>query len=393
MENVIVAQNSGESFKHTSVFMTANSTRSNEAIPELKLPLRRQRDAPQDLDLVSWPPRKRLPVVGKMPCYVYDIARGIDTYIYIIENGINKDNDEFESMLWPPESDEWHYAYGVHDSTTDDNLAGHGSCVASKAAGWKTGVSKNSQLVVMKSLPTLADVNFAFAAALDDIMGKDRQGRAVVVYPAASIQTFGAGSVLPRNWKSVNELIQELFAQDVVVVTGSGNNAARSSALDTVPAIWGLEPDYPLIIAGAVRIDGTIARFSQGAATSAEIVWAPGESIVCANGPSSPGLAVRSGTSFAAAMVAGLAAYELTGPDPLPPGSVPSIIRTRLLANSRPVSPLTVPKVISNGQNGALNALLNVSTSESVLQLVQEMPNATLISGITNLTEGQASVA
>lgn len=93
MENVIVAQNSGESFKHTSVFMTANSTRSNEAIPELKLPLRRQRDAPQDLDLVSWPPRKRLPVVGKMPCYVYDIARGIDTYIYIIENGINKDND------------------------------------------------------------------------------------------------------------------------------------------------------------------------------------------------------------------------------------------------------------------------------------------------------------
>lgn len=206
-------------------------------------------------------------------------------------------------MPWPPESDEWHYAYGVHDSTTDDNLAGQGSCVASKAAGWKTGVSKNSQLVVMKSLPTLADVNFAFAAALDDIMEKDRQGRAVVVYPATSIQTFGAGSVLPRNWQSVNELIQELFAQDVVVVTGSGNNAARSSALDTVPAIWGLEPDYPLIVAGAVRIDGTIARFAQGAATLSEIVWAPGESIVCANGPSSPGLAVRSGTSFAAAMI------------------------------------------------------------------------------------------
>ncbi len=109
-------------------------------------------------------------------------------------------------MPWPPEPDEWHYAYGVSDSTTDDNLAGHGSCVASKAAGWKTGVSKNSQLVIMKSLPTLADVNFAFAAALDDIIEKDRQGKAVVVYPATSIQTFGTGSALPRNWKSVNEL-------------------------------------------------------------------------------------------------------------------------------------------------------------------------------------------
>lgn len=206
-------------------------------------------------------------------------------------------------MPWPPEADDWHYAYGVSDSTTDDNLAGHGSCVASKAAGWKTGVSKNSQLVVMKSLPTLADVNFAFAAALDDIIEKNRQGKTVVVYPATSIQTFGAGSSLPRNWQSVRELIQELLAQDVVVVTAAGNHAARSSAPDTVPAIWALDPNFPLIVAGAVTTDGTIARFSQGAAASSEIVWAPGKNIVCANGPSSPGLAVRSGTSFAAAMV------------------------------------------------------------------------------------------
>ena len=220
-------------------------------------------------------------------------------------------------MPWPPESDEWHYAYGVSDSTTDDDLAGHGSCVASKAAGWKTGVSKNSQLVVMKSLPTLADVNFAFAAALDDIIEKDRQGRAVVVFPATSIQTFGPGSVLPRNWRSVKELIRELFGQDVVVVTASGNSAARSSAMNTVPAIWGLDPDFPLIVAGAVTTSGTIARFSQGAASRSEIVWAPGESIVCANGPSSPGLAVRSGTSFAAAMVSN---------HPWAPAHFPSII-------------------------------------------------------------------
>ena len=206
-------------------------------------------------------------------------------------------------MPYPPKSDEWHYAYGVSKSTTDDDLSGHGSCVASKAAGWKTGVSKNSRLVVMKSLPTIADINFAFAAALDDIIEKRRQRRAVVLYPATSIQTFSAESALPRNWRSVQELMQQLFAQDVVVVTGSGNSAARSSAVDTVPAIWALDPGFPLIVAGAATTDWTIARFSQGAATSSEIAWAPGDSIVCANGPSSPGLAVRSGTSFAAAMV------------------------------------------------------------------------------------------
>ena len=29
---------------------------------------------------------------GKMPFYAYDVNKGIDTYIYIIDNGINKDN-------------------------------------------------------------------------------------------------------------------------------------------------------------------------------------------------------------------------------------------------------------------------------------------------------------
>lgn len=218
-------------------------------------------------------------------------------------------------MPWPPQPNEWHYAYGVSGSATDDNLAGHGSCVASKAAGWKTGVSKNSHLVVIKSLPTLADVNFAFAAALDDILAKDRRGKAVVVFPATSIQTLAPGSALPRNWQSVRDLIQELLARDVVVVTAAGNNAARSPALDTVPAIWGLDPHFPLIVAGAVTIaDGAMAIFSQGGATPAQIAWAPGDSIVCANGPSAPGLAVRSGTSFAAAMVRTLSLSLISRP-------------------------------------------------------------------------------
>ena len=92
MENVVVAQNCGESFKNASAFMTANSTGSDEASLERRRPLRSQRDAPQDLDLVSWPRRKRIPVFGKMPWYIYDVARGVDTFIYILDSGINVDN-------------------------------------------------------------------------------------------------------------------------------------------------------------------------------------------------------------------------------------------------------------------------------------------------------------
>ena len=92
MENVIVAQNCGESSTNFSAVTTADSTGSDQASPELKLPLRRQRDAPQDLDLVSWPPHKLKPLFGKLKWYMYDVGRGVDTYIYIIDNGINKDN-------------------------------------------------------------------------------------------------------------------------------------------------------------------------------------------------------------------------------------------------------------------------------------------------------------
>ena len=92
MEDVIVAQNLEDSPTNISAFTTVDSTQSTKASPQLKIPMRSQRDAPQDLDLVSWPPRKRLPASGIMPYFVYDVARGIDTYIYVIDNGINEDN-------------------------------------------------------------------------------------------------------------------------------------------------------------------------------------------------------------------------------------------------------------------------------------------------------------
>ena len=58
---------------------------------------RRQKDAPQDLDLVSWPPLKRW--VKDMPGYDYDVVAGLDTYVYVIDNGINMQNTVSTSLL------------------------------------------------------------------------------------------------------------------------------------------------------------------------------------------------------------------------------------------------------------------------------------------------------
>lgn len=87
LEDEIIAQNNEESSTNASATIG-----SSKASPQLQEPNRSQTDAPQDLDLVSWPPRKRLPFLGKMQKYVYDVSRGTDTYIYIIDNGLNEDN-------------------------------------------------------------------------------------------------------------------------------------------------------------------------------------------------------------------------------------------------------------------------------------------------------------
>ena len=55
-----------------------------------------QEDAPQDLALVSWnvrSPRPWLPHwIWNMKGYAYNVTYGMDTYVYVIDNGLNPMN-------------------------------------------------------------------------------------------------------------------------------------------------------------------------------------------------------------------------------------------------------------------------------------------------------------
>ena len=266
-----------------------------------------QSDAPQDLSLVSWSLTKPLP--WRLPGYVYDPTFGRDTYLYLIDNGLNispppkgRGFPEFRYV-------EWHSGYSVDTRPIDNSTNGHATCVASKAAGRRNGVSKNTCIVVLKAGSTVADTTWAFAKALDDVIEKGRQGKAVVVFPRTSVQQFEPGSGLPDNWASIKDLMRELFEQDVVVVTCAGSNtSSRSAAINTFPALWAAS-DLPLVVAGAVTAGGDYARFSSGrTGDSAEIIWAPGDKVRCTRGEFDPNAAEpierrASGTSFSAGMV------------------------------------------------------------------------------------------
>ena len=265
-----------------------------------------QPNAPQDLGLISWPSVKPLP--WRMKGYVYDPSFGTDTYLYVIDNGLNianppkgRGSKEFRSV-------EWKYGYNVDSRPQDDSANGHGTCVASKAVGWKNGVSKNTGLVILKASLSLVDDNWAFAAALDDIIAKNRQGKSVVLYPRTSIRQYSVSTEWEANWRSIKSLIQDLFAQDVIVVTCARNDATRhSSVVNTVPAMW-TTSDFSLVVAGAATTAGDFARFSRGTTYPGGIVWAPGDEVWCTRGNFLPDHAYpiqrkASGSSFYAGMV------------------------------------------------------------------------------------------
>ena len=87
VENNDVDQNCGPISLNESLVSDLNFTATTVAQPQLNGIL--QADAPQDLDLISWPPERKLPFFGNMEGYVYNPLEGVDTYIYIIDWGIN----------------------------------------------------------------------------------------------------------------------------------------------------------------------------------------------------------------------------------------------------------------------------------------------------------------
>lgn len=203
----------------------------------------------------------------------------------------------------PPVS--WYYAPEVDTTRTDDSkddagqLNGHGSCVASKAAGATNGVSKRSELITIKASLRETDIVYAFAKALEDIIENNRQEKSVVIFAAAAKDGSQSWA-----WNIVKAAMKNLFAADAVVVVGAGNlgdpRDPSTKIITQAPAVWE-GPDFPLIVVGAVDNRGDELSWSQG--PQHVTVWAPGEVVCAIDGT----LVHRDrGTSFATGMVSSL---------------------------------------------------------------------------------------
>ena len=137
-------------------------------------------------------------------------------------------------------------------------------------------------------------------------MAKSRQKRSVILYPRTSLRTFPGDSNLPPEWDFLSTIISDMRYPGIVVVAPAGNNAARFKDLDTFPAILlgSQRTQTPILVSGATIIRGNLASFSQGQRrVRSDVLWAPGDGIVCADGSTDAGLKKTGGTSFSASMV------------------------------------------------------------------------------------------
>ncbi|GAM89110.1 hypothetical protein ANO11243_071450 [Dothideomycetidae sp. 11243] len=234
-----------------------------------------QTDAPRGLNVIS---HRRF---SSDYDYVYDNAAGRGTYAYVLDSGINTQHKEFEGR-----ATSGYVAEGLQPG----DVSGHGSHVAGIIGSKTYGVAKKTRLISVKvldhTLGSSSTLLEGFEWAYRDIKDKRLQAKAVI-----NISVAGG---IP---KSINEAIDEAFANGISTVVAAGNYA------EDVEIEWSTTG---AIIVAATDLYNNRARFSSYG--SAVTLFAPGVKIQSCWRGGPDAVRTESGTSQAAGFVTGVVA-------------------------------------------------------------------------------------
>lgn len=157
--------------------------------------IRLQSGAVEELRVISQPPGAAL---NNLPAYGYAAEGGKGVTIYVMDSGANTDNPVRRDLLLTAvlkdhtltrDEQEWYsmpgnssFIYTPGSRENEFDPMGHGSCVASKAAGPRYGTAKNANIVAVK-LPTNLAYSSILAGLIDisnDVFAKGLAGKAVI---------------------------------------------------------------------------------------------------------------------------------------------------------------------------------------------------------------------
>ncbi|KAF2150059.1 subtilisin-like protein [Myriangium duriaei CBS 260.36] len=217
--------------------------------------------------------------------YLYDKSAGKGTFGYVVDSGINIKHVEFEKRASK--------GYNACKPATFEDDNGHGTAMAGLMGSKTFGVAKKTKLIAVKVLNknegTTAALLDGYQWAVNDIVKRKRQSKAVV-----NCSWYGAYS------PALNKAVDVAWSQNVTTVVCSGNVGEDADNYS------------PASAEGAITVGATDWYRKRHPASNwgdPVDIFAAGVNIYSPAHVNKTAIAIGSGTSQAAAYVAGLVLY------------------------------------------------------------------------------------
>ncbi|KAH6908932.1 peptidase S8/S53 domain-containing protein [Coprinopsis sp. MPI-PUGE-AT-0042] len=237
--------------------------------------------------------------------FIYDNPAGGGVDIYVLDTGVRATHQEFDTRVItaPP---------FVGSSPVDGN--GHGTHIAGTAAGSRVGVAKAATIISVK---VLSDSGSGTVSGIISGINWVSSTAQSSKRPAVVLLALGGGVST-----ALDNAVAALTSSGihVVVAAGGSNTGAENSSPGRVPSV---------ILVGATTIADARASFSNYGPLID--VFAPGVSIYSSWSTSDTAYNTLSGSSMAAAHVAGVVAYLIGREGNVSPVAMEAKIRQRAL--------------------------------------------------------------
>ena len=229
-------------------------------------------------------------------------GEGVD--IYILDTGVKYDHEEFEGRAEYGGYDPIDIAAG--QNLRGDDCDGHGTHVASLAAGKTYGTAKKARIY---SIRVLGCANSGYQTRV--IEGLDYVYRIIPERGRPAVVSMSFGSYYSH---TTDIAIKRLYDQNITMVAAAGNSRS-TSACNFSPAS---SPNV-ITVAGSAMDNGIYYHTSSGPCVD---IFAPGSMIEAADYTCVSCSKNNSGTSMATPKVSGVAAIHLEKDPTLSPDQI-----------------------------------------------------------------------